>query len=192
MSERPRLGVIIASVREGRVGEPVAAWFVDQAHRHGGFEVSVLDLKVIDLPLLAEPHHPRLRQYTHDKTKAWSATVEALDAFVIVTPEYNYSSPPALINALDHLYVEWNYKAAGVVSYGGVSGGLRGAQVTRQFLASFKMVPIVEAVPIPFVAKLMKDGRFTGGETYEKAAAGMLTELVRWTHALKPLRDTTS
>ena len=192
MSEHPRLGVIIASVREGRVGGGVAAWFVDQAHRHGGFDITVLDLKVIDLPLLAEPHHPRLRQYTNDKTKAWSATVEPVDAFVIVTPEYNYSSPPALINALDHLYVEWNYKPVGVVSYGGVSGGLRGAQVTRQFISSFKMVPLVEAVAIPFVAKLMKDDRFTGGETYEKSAAAMLTELVRWTHALRPLRAATS
>ncbi|HSL72253.1 MAG TPA: NADPH-dependent FMN reductase, partial [Longimicrobiales bacterium] len=111
-----------------------------------------------------------------------------LDAVVFVTPEYNYSTPPALINALDHLYHEWSYKAVGLVTYGGVSGGLRCAQVLRQFVTSFKMVPILEAVAIPFVSKLIQDGRFAGGETYDKSAKAMLDELLRWTSALAPLR----
>jgi NAD(P)H-dependent FMN reductase len=189
MAERPRLGVVVASVREGRVGGPVSDWFMERARQHGGFELALLDLKAVDLPLLSEPHHPRLRKYTHEKTKAWSATIDALDAFVFVTPEYNYCAPPALINALDHLYGEWNYKAAGVVSYGGVSGGLRAAQVTRQFVSAFKMVPVVEAVAIPFVARLIEDGRFTGGEHYDQPAAAMLDELMRWTRALAALRQ---
>ena len=32
---------------------------------------------------------------------------------------------PALLNALNYVYVEWNYKPAAFVSYGGVSGGRR-------------------------------------------------------------------
>jgi NAD(P)H-dependent FMN reductase len=188
MSERPRLGVIVASVRGGRVGAPVSDWFVEQAERHGGFDVERVDLQAVDLPLLSEPNHPRLQKYTHEKTKAWSRTIDSLDAFVLVTPEYNYSSPPALINALDHLYHEWSYKAVGLVSYGGISGGLRGAQVTRQFLCSFKMVPIVEAVAIPFVVKQIENGRFTGGASYDASAKAMLDELVRWTSALRVLR----
>lgn len=189
MSERPRLGVLIASVREGRAGGPVADWFMAQAEKHGGFDVSLVDLKVVDLPLLSEPNHPRLRKYTHDTTKAWSATIDELDAFVFVTPEYNYSSPPALVNALDHLYSEWSYKAVGLVSYGGISGGLRGAQVTRQFALTFKMVPIVEAVAIPFVARAIQDGTFVGGDNYDQSAKTMLDELLRWTSALAALRS---
>jgi NAD(P)H-dependent FMN reductase len=189
MNERPRLGVIVASVREGRVGWPVADWFMDRAREHGTFDVELLDLKAIDLPLLSEPHHPRLRKYTHEKTNAWSATIEALDAFVFVTPEYNYCAPPALINALDHVYNEWNYKAVGLVSYGGISGGLRGAQVTRQFVCTFKMVPVLEAVAIPFVATLIENGRFVGGDSYDKSAKAMLDELLRWTSALRALRS---
>jgi NAD(P)H-dependent FMN reductase len=189
MNERPRLGVIVASVREGRVGGSVADWFIDRARQHGRFDVQLLDLKAIDLPLLAEPNHPRLRKYTHEKTKAWSATIDALDAFVLVTPEYNFSAPPALINALDHLYHEWSYKAVGLVSYGGISGGLRGAQVTRQFVCTFKMVPILEAVSISFVGKLVDNGRFAGGEMFDKSAHAMLEEMVRWTSALRVLRS---
>ena len=184
----PRLGVIVASVREGRVGAAVGDWVLECARRHGGFDVELVDLKAVDLPLFSEPHHPRLQKYTQEKTKAWSTRIAALDAFVVVTPEYNYGSPPALINALDHLYVEWNYKPLGFVSYGGISGGLRSVQMTKMMLATFKIVPMVEAVTIPFIAKALQDGWFTGDEKTDQTAVTMLDELLRWTHALAVLR----
>ncbi len=183
------LQVIIASTRPGRAGLPIAQWFLEEARRHGGWEVRVSDLKQMQLPLLDEPRHPRLEQYEHDHTRAWSATVDAADAFVMVTPEYNYGSPPALINALDYLYREWNYKPAGFVSYGGISGGIRSAQMTKQVLTTLKMVPIVEAVPIPFFAKHMTEaGVFEGTEAHALAARTMLDELARWASALRVLR----
>lgn len=186
----PTLGVVISSVREGRGGLAVADWFVQVARDHGGFDVASIDLQEVDLPLLKEPVHPRLQQYKDDRTKAWSARVAATDAFVFVTPEYNYGTPPALLNALDHLYVEWNYKAAGFVSYGGISGGLRSVQMTKQVLAALKIVPLVEAVTLPFFAKLADPatGTFQPGEVSQKAAGVMLTELARWTAALATLR----
>lgn len=186
----PKLGVVIASVREGRGGAAVSDWFVQIARTHGGFDVTVLDLKEIDLPLLNEPAHPRLQKYTHEKTRAWSASVRAMDAFVFVTPEYNFGMPPALVNALDHVYVEWNYKAVGFVSYGGISGGLRSVQMAKQLVTTLKLVPLVEAVSISFYTKLMDGatGTFNGGEVNEKSATVMLNELVRWTDALKVLR----
>ena len=183
-----RLGVVIVSVREGRVGAAVADWFVAQARQHGGFEVELVDLKAVGLPVLSEPNHPRLKTYTQETTRAWSATVEALDAFVFVTPEYNFCTPPSLVNALDHLFAEWAYKPAGFVSYGGVSGGLRATQMTRMMLTSFKMMPMLEQVAIPFVANELKDGRFPGNEKADKSAQAMLTELHRWTEAMKLLR----
>ena len=188
MTAVPRLGVVIVSVREGRVGKPVADWFLERARQHGGFDVQLVDLKEVGLPVLSEPNHPRLKKYTQEATKAWSATVDALDAFVFVTPEYNFATPPSLVNALDHLYNEWLYKPAGFTSYGGVSGGLRATQMTRMMLATFKMVPMVEQVIIPFVAKEMKDGVFPGGELFDKSAKVMLDELLRWTNALRGLR----
>ena len=60
----PKLGVVIASVREGRKGSAVAEWFLDIARRHGSFDVETIDLKTVDLPVFREPNHPRLRQYT--------------------------------------------------------------------------------------------------------------------------------
>ena len=87
------LTVIIASTRPGRAGLPIASWFVEHAKKDGRFDVVVADLKEIGLPILDEPKHPRFQQYEHEHTKRWSAIVAAADAFVIVTPEYNFSPP---------------------------------------------------------------------------------------------------
>lgn len=184
-----KLQVIISSTRPGRQGPAVARWFFEAARRHGSFDVELVDLAEVDLPLLDEPAHPRLREYLHDHTKRWSAKVDSADAFVFVTPEYNFSSPPALINALDYLVQEWNYKPVGFVSYGGASGGLRSVQMTKNIVTTLKMMPMLEAVHIPFFSQFIDEaGEFAAGEGHEKAAAGMLTELARWAEALQPLR----
>ncbi len=182
------LTVVIASTRPGRAGLPIAQWFVERAKAHGAFEVTVADLKEIALPHLDEPKHPRFGQYEHEHTKRWSATVSAADAFVFVTPEYNYGSPPALLNALDFLFKEWAYKPVGFVSYGGVSAGLRSVQMTKQVVTTLKMMAIPEGVAIPTFSAMLKDGVFSGNEGLEKSIKPVLDELYKWAGALKALR----
>jgi len=185
----PTLQIIVASSRNGRSGHLVAAWFERIARDHGAFDVEVIDLKEVDLPMMDEPNHPRLRQYQYEHTKAWSATVQRADAYVFVTPEYNYGPPPALVNALDYVVHEWAYKPAGFVSYGGVSGGTRGAQMTKQIVTALKMMPMLESVALPFFAQSIKpDVGFQPPDTQRDAARLMLDELLRWSNALKVLR----
>jgi NAD(P)H-dependent FMN reductase len=189
----PKLHVIIASTRPGRIGLPVAQWFADWAVKHGGFEVNVVDLAELNLPLMDEPNHPRLRRYEHQHTKDWSATADAADAFVIVMPEYNHGYTAPLKNALDYLNNEWAYKPVGLVSYGGVSGGLRAVQGIKPILNSLKMVPLLEGLPIPFAMRLLNDeGEIQADEAMENTATLMLDELLRWTGALAPLRGATT
>jgi NAD(P)H-dependent FMN reductase len=187
----PTLHVIIASTRPGRIGLPVARWFTDWAVKHGGFEVNVVDLAEWNLPLMDEPNHPRLRRYEHQHTKEWSNTIDAADAFVIVMPEYNHGFTAPLKNALDYLHGEWAYKPVGLVSYGGVSGGLRAAQMVKPVLTALKMTPMLEGVPIPFAIRLLNDdGEIQADEALENTATVMLDELLRLTEALAPLRAT--
>jgi NAD(P)H-dependent FMN reductase len=182
------LHVIIASTRPGRIGLPIGTWFAAQARSHAKFEVKVVDLKELNLPFHDEPKHPKMQQYEHEHTKAWSAIVSAADAFVIVTPEYNFSAPPSLLNAFNYLYNEWNYKPAAFVSYGGISGGLRSVQHAKQTVTTLKMMPIVEAVALPFAGKSVVDGTFKSTDDNDKAASAMLDELLRWAVALEPMR----
>ena len=184
-----RLETIVASTRPGRAGLPIGRWFHEAAERHGTFETRFVDLCDVDLPFIDEPRHPRLRKYEHSHTKEWSEIVAWADAYVIVTPEYNFAPPPSLINALDSVYTEWNYKPAGFVSYGGVSGGTRAVQIAKQIVTALKMMPMVEAVHIPFFSEHMEDGKqFSGGDVQENAAKIMLDELARWAQALSTLR----
>ncbi len=122
-------------------------------------------------------------------TKRWSESVASADAFVFVSPEYNYFAPPSLVNAITYLSKEWNYKPAGVVSYGGISGGLRAAQSERLLFTTLKMMPIPEGVPIPlFSQHIGDDGVFRPTEPVVDGANLMLGELHRWAEALKPMR----
>src|SRR5262245_31289565 len=186
---RMLLQVVIVSTRQARKGDAVARWFETRARAHGAFDIELVDLAEFNLPLFDEPEHPRLRKYQHDHTKRWSERVSRADAFVFVTPEYNYSAPPSLVNALDYLLHEWAYKPVGFVSYGGVSGGTRSVQMSKLLVTALKMMPIPEAVSLPFFMRMFTaDGTFAPDETQHKAAGAMLDELKRWTDALQTLR----
>jgi NAD(P)H-dependent FMN reductase len=186
---RPRLLVVIASTRPGRAGRPIGDWFAERAGAHGAFEVEVVDLAQLDLPFLDEPHHPRLRRYTHAHTKAWSATVERGDAFVFVTPEYNHGFPAPLKNAIDFLCHEWARKPVGFVSYGGVAAGTRAVKMLQAVVSAVKMVPVMDAVSIPFIVEFFDDaGHLHPTEIMERSAATMLDEVARLEAALRPLR----
>ena len=184
-----RLHVILCSTRPGRVGATLAHWFHGLATEHGKFDARLVDIAAFNLPVYDEPRHPVLQQYEHDHTKRWAASVEAADAFVFVAPEYNHGPTPALLNALNYVYKEWNYMPAAFVCYGGVSGGMRGVQATKPVLNTLKMVPLVEAVLIPMVAQHLDEARqFKPEDVHTKAATTMLDELLRWSDALKPMR----
>lgn len=184
-----RLAIVVASTRPGRVGWEVGRWFNHRAEQHRGFDIDLIDLADVNLPMMDEPKHPRLRQYTHAHTKAWSSRVGAADAFVFVMPEYNHGFVAPLKNALDYLYQEWQHKPVGFVSYGGVAAGTRAVQMLKPVLAALKMVPLPEAVPLPNVRQLLdEDGRLRPAEPSDKAAMRMLDELVRWTWAMRALR----
>jgi len=183
-----RLLVIIASTRPGRLGLPIANWAVSEIEKYGGFEVDVADLALTDLPMLDEPHHPHHRNYIKARTIAWSKRVDAADAILIVTPEYNYGMPGSLKNAFDFLFHEWNYKPVAFVSYGGMSGGMRSVQMAKQVVTTLKMVPLSEAVNIHMVPKYIHDGEFIPEETHVASLKKVLGELARWAAALRAMR----
>ncbi|HYZ27703.1 MAG TPA: NAD(P)H-dependent oxidoreductase [Thermoleophilaceae bacterium] len=186
----PNLTIIVASTRPGRAGLPIAGWFAERARGHGGFDVRVVDLAVVNLPMLDEPDHPRLRRYRNPHTWEWSATVDAADAFVLVTPEYNHGYPATLKNAIDYLHDEWASKPVGFVSYGGAAAGTRAIAQLNQVVTAIKMMPLREAVNIPFHSQFFDDeGRLHPNEIMEQAAVRMLDALVAAETVLRPLRS---
>lgn len=183
-----QLMVVQVSTRPSRLSDPIAKWALERARANGKFDVSFVDLREEALPVYDESKHPRLGQYEKEHTIRWAAKVRAADAFVFVTPEYHFGTPVPLLNALTYLTPEWAYKPAAFVSYGGVSAGTRGVQMTKGILTALKMMPIPEAVSLPMFTQLIKDGVFSPGDVQEKAVVAMIDELARWSTALATLR----
>ncbi|WP_130014734.1 NADPH-dependent FMN reductase [Serinicoccus sediminis] len=145
-----KIGIIIGSLRDGRKGESVGRWVHERALARGGSaEYELIDLKSFGVPLLEWEKVPggAKKQYPHDSVLAWSAAVDACDAFVLVTPEYNHSVPGGLKNATDWLYPEWQGKAAGLVGYGS-EGAVRAVEHWRLILANYSMVVVRQQVAL--------------------------------------------
>lgn len=184
-----KLKIIIATTKPGRKGPIVAEWVAELAKEFSEFETELVDLNAFGLPLMDEPEHPRLQKYQHEHTKRWSRLISEADAYIIVTAEYDFSFPAPIKNALDYLYLEWGHKPVGFVSYGGISGGLRCVQALKQVVTALKMMPIVEAVTLPFFTKqINEEGKFTPDDQIKQTGTAMFTELLKWTEALKPMR----
>lgn len=185
--------VIVASTRPGRLAPVIADWFVQTTRPEAardGVSVEVADLAEIGMPLLDEPDHPSSGIYLHEHTRAWSRRVAAADAFVVVTPEYNYGMPAVLKNALDFLYHEWAWKPVAFVSYGNTSAGTRSVQMAKQVITTLKMMPIGATVALR-IADSTRDGQMLESAELEQTARGVLLELSRVALAMRHLRPST-
>ena len=183
-----KLHIIVGSTRPGRLAAPIAQWIFERAAADGRFDVELVDIADYGLPVLDERHHPMMGRYEQEHTQRWAAKIGEGDAFIFVTPEYNYGPSIALLNALDYLAREWTYAPVAFVSYGGIAGGLRAVQVMKQIVTTVRMMPLPDGVVLPLVMQHFQDGAFVPPPSAERAVTPMLTELLRWTLALGPLR----
>ena len=186
-----KLKIISSTVRPGRKGPIIAKWITELASKHGSFEVELLDLGVINLPLMNESIHPRMKQYEHEHSKNWSSKIDEADAFIFVTAEYDYSYPASLKNALEYLVHEWAYKPAGMASYSmGSFAGVRAVVNLKNDLLSLKTITLGEAVNIPTINQFIsEEDIFTPNELISNSAMLMLNQLVRWTKGLKAIKE---
>jgi len=180
--------IVVGSVRPGRVGLPIAEWVKSEAAKTGKFEIDFVDLAELNLPFMDEPNHPILRKYTKQHTIDWSARVDAAEAFIFVTPEYNYSFSPALKNAIDFLNKEWWRKPLGFVSYGGVSGGTRGVAAIMSVTSALGLVRVGANVELNFGGKQVVDGVFQPQEKETAIIAHEFEELEALAAVLTPAR----
>ena len=183
-----RIGIILGSTRPNRNGEQVAKWVYDIASRRSDAEYELVDLRDYPLPHLDEPLPPSMGQYQNEHTKAWAATIASFDGYVIVTPEYNHSTSGVLKNAIDYLYAEWNNKAVGFVSYGGV-GGARAAEHLRLVAGELQMADVRQQVALSLLTEFENFSVFKPGDYNLAALDILLDQVIAWSNALAPLRQ---
>src|SRR3954453_19198759 len=183
----PRIGIIRPSPRPNRNGEQVARWVYDVATRRGGAEFELVDLRDYPLPHLDEPLPPSLGQYQQEHTKRWANKIASFDGFIIVTPEYNHGTSGVLKNAIDYLYAEWNNKAVGFVSYGGV-GGARAVEHLRLVAGELQMADVRQQVALSLITEFENFSVFKPGAYNLESLSVLLDQVIAWSAALAPLR----
>jgi NAD(P)H-dependent FMN reductase len=189
VDDAPLIEILIASTRDGRRGERVAAWFDAIAQPRDDLRCELVDLRAWDLPWYRDAVMPARGSYEDETRRRWAAKVREADGYVFVCPEYNHGYPAALKNALDHLYREWNHKPVTFVTYGGSAGGVRAAEQLVQVVVELKMAPLRPQVHIPRAGSIF--GREGSGEVEQRhvdAANVALRELAWWARALRAAR----
>ncbi|MDA2809097.1 NAD(P)H-dependent oxidoreductase [Nocardiopsis sp. RSe5-2] len=188
MADRPvHLVVITASVREGRFGPTVARWFLERLRADPGLTADPVDLLDVDLPDRLPATDMRDRPPEADAT---AARLAAADGFVVVTPEYNHSFPASLKHFIDWFMAEWQAKPVGLVSYGGLSGGLRAVEALRTVFAEVHAVTVRETVSFHQARERFgADGRPLEPDGCEQAAKLLLDQLTWWALALREAKE---
>ena len=192
MTENSRLVIIIGSVREGRFGPVVGGWVADRAREHGDFDVEVLDLAEIDLPLALPAAPPKFAGADYPRPAGMvplTAALDRADAVLIVTPEYNHSYPASLKAAIDWHFTHWTVKPVGFVSYGGAAGGRHAVLHLENVLTELHAVTIRDGLSFPNYFTAWHDGRPLDAAA-DGYATAMLDQLSWWAAVLRTARAT--
>jgi NAD(P)H-dependent FMN reductase len=182
-----RVAIIIGSTRPNRNGEAVAKWVYELSKNRDDAEFDLVDIKDFDLPLLDEPAPPSMGQYTQPHTKKWAETIDAFDAYVFVTPEYNHSTSGALKNAIDFLHKEWVNKSAGFVGYGGL-GAARAVEHLRLIMAELQIADVRAQVSLSMITDFENYHIFKPAAFQQRNVHLMLDQVIAWGNVLKLLR----
>jgi len=138
------------------------------------------------------PFNQDIENQPPEKVRGFKTKIRAADAILIATPEYNYSIPGVLKNAID-----WASRPYGDNAFDGKPAAVMGASIgmggtmraqyhLRQCFVFLNMHPLNQPeVMVPFAhEKLDQSGRVTDQKTRGKIRE-LLENLVIWTRRLE-------
>ena len=189
---KPRIAVIIGSIRPTRFGDKPAQWILEHAQARGDVEVELVDLKDYELPLFDAPASDLWMPTPNPVAAKWQAKLNEFDGYIVVTAEYNRSVPGALKNAIDWAYTPFMKKAVAYLAYGSV-GGARAVEHLRNIMTEVQAVSVRQGIHIggsDFMPIMM------GQKTWDEVKGGfdafvpdLLDNLAWWAQATKTARE---
>ena len=174
-----KIGVFVGSLRKGSFNRKVALTLIQLAPKS-------LDMEIIEIEQLSffnqddEDNPPQLWVEFRKK-------IQDLDGFILATPEYNRSVPPALKNALDigsRPYGEnlWNGKPCAIISASiGAIGGFGANHHLRQSMV-FLNAPCMQQpeVYLSYIDKYFDDkGQLNNADT-KKFLTNFIETYAKW------------
>src|SRR4030042_4691295 len=170
----------VGSLRKGSYNKALMRAAVKLAPEEATIEV--FDLEGIP------PFNQDLERQPPQTVKEFKAKIRKADAILIATPEYNYSIPGVLKNAIDWAsrpFGDNAFEGTPVAVMGaspGMTGTARAQYHLRQTFVFLNMYPVNRPeVMVPFVhEKIDKDGRVSDTKTREKIRE-LMESLGLWT-----------
>jgi NAD(P)H-dependent FMN reductase len=192
-----KIGVVLGSSREHRLGERVTRWVLAAAKEVPEAEFSLFDLASYRLPFFDEALAPwdNPDRRPAPNVASWLADMASADGYLFAVPEYNLAVPAVVKNALDLLAHEADAKPASILSYSDTfNGGVTAGHELRLVVNKLGMLPLPRTVPLPHAEQLLDpDGSLAAESRFARIIAQMLPymlrELARYAAALRPLRQ---
>ncbi len=185
MSKKIKILGFAGSLRKGSYNKALLRAALEQVPDNA--ELEIFDLE--GMPLFNQD----LELNYPEKVKEFKKKIRAADALLIATPEYNYSVPGVLKNAIDCASRppgdnSFDGKPVAIMSASiGMLAGARAQYHLRQTFVYLDMYPVNRPeVMVPFAAdKIDSSGRVTDEKTRQKVKE-LLESLIAWTERLSP------
>ena len=174
--------VILGSSREQRIADKILQWARPMLDSDTRFSLALFDPATEGFPMPINPANDA-------KRAALAREIDAADAFLVITPEYNRGYPAALKDVIDSAYTQWARKAVAFISYGGVSGGLRAVEQLRPVFAEVHAVSVRDSVSLSNPWDWLSTGRGADDARLTKSLGLMLDQLHWWASALRAARQ---
>ena len=184
-----QIAILYGSVREARAGIRVVR-FLDAALRRRGHETSIVDAMELRLPLLDRMYKEYQPGSAPRILENLAQLYRRVDAFAIVSGEYNHGIPPGLKNLLDHFLEEYFFRPSAIVCYSaGQFGGVRAAMQLRMTLAELGMPSIPSLLPVPRVQDAFTTEGVPTEPRFEQRSERFFREFEWYAEALRRARS---
>jgi NAD(P)H-dependent FMN reductase len=188
----PRIGIVLGSIRTPSNTLGLSA------HIEALLQARPVDVQVIHLSKSTEAGQPlpldigRMPKtyalsdlpdaYADANVRTWSRTVLALDAVILLSPQFNSGMPAPLKNAIDQLYWEWAGLPAALITTGG-GGGARLQEYGRPVLKAVGMDVVEKEVRISLEQKYTRAVETVKGheewlDAYDDEINGVVDQLL--------------
>jgi NAD(P)H-dependent FMN reductase len=178
--------VFYGSYRSDRLGIRLADFIVSRL-RARGHEVSLIDARAENLPMLDRMYKEYPKGTAPEALERLAARIRAADGFVFVAGEYNRGVQPGLKNLTDHFLEEWYWRPAGLATYSaGRFSGMSAAFAWRNTLSEMGMAVISSALAVgPIRDTLDEHGQPLGphGQSLTRAFESFADDLAWWAEA---------
>lgn len=180
-----KAAIFYGSYREARLGDR-AAKLITNILKRDGHEITFIDAKEENLSILDK----RLSDYTPgsepENLIRIANTIKHAESLIFICGEYNYTIQPGLTNIIDHFYMEFQHKVAGIVSYStGRIAGVRSGAHLRNCLNGIGMITIPNMLSIGDIQNAIDEHGVAQDHSLDKLSLKFITQLQWYSTAIE-------